>query len=53
MSRDQGRYLLIVALLLVAAGATLWITLGQSQGASTAGGYEFVADIDNWRRTDR
>jgi hypothetical protein len=53
MSRDQGRYLLIVALLLVAVGATLWVTLGRPLGANTAGGYEFVADIDNWRRTDR
>lgn len=53
MSRDQGRYLLIVALLLVAVGATLWVTLGRPLGASTASGYEFVADIDNWRRTDR
>ncbi len=53
MSRDQGRYLLIVALLLVAVGATLWVTLGRPLGASTASGHEFVADIDNWRRTDR
>lgn len=53
MSRNQGRYLLIVALLLVAVGVTLWVTLGQSLGASTADGHEFVADIDNWRRTDR
>ncbi|OQA39088.1 MAG: hypothetical protein BWY52_03164 [Chloroflexi bacterium ADurb.Bin325] len=53
MSRDQGRYLLIVVLLFAAVGATLWITLGHPLGANTAGGHEFVADIDNWRRTDR
>ncbi len=46
MSRDQGRYLLIVALLLIAVGATLWITLGRPLGASTAEGHEFVADIE-------
>jgi hypothetical protein len=53
MSRDQRRYLLIVALLVIAAGATLWITLGGQLRASPAGGYEFVADIDNWQRTER
>lgn len=53
MSRDQRRYLLIVTLLVIAVAATLWITLGGRLGAGSAGGYEFVADIDNWQRTDR
>ena len=54
MSRDQGRYFLIVAALVLAAGAALFITLrGSPSLGATAQGYEFVADVDNWQRTER
>jgi hypothetical protein len=64
MSRDQGRYLLIIALLLAAVGTTLFISqrnrLGSggtvrvsSSGDPVSSGYEFVVDIDNWQRTER
>jgi len=64
MSRDQGRYLLIIVVLLAAVGTTLFISQrnrlgsGGAVGASSlsdlaAPGYEFVADIDNWQRTER
>lgn len=53
MSRDQRRYLLVLALLIVAVGATLCVTLDHPLGAAIAGNHEFVADIDTWRRTDR
>jgi hypothetical protein len=64
MSRDQGRYFLIVIVLLAAVGATVWISqrsrlngdsAGQifAAGGATSAGREFVADIDNWQRTDR
>ena len=52
MSRDQGRYLLVIVLLVAAAGAVFFITRQQHLG-SDGSGYEFVADIDNWQKTDR
>jgi hypothetical protein len=64
MSRNQGRYLLIVIVLLAAVGATLWISQRNRLGGDSAGRiyaagdtasprYEFVADIDSWQRTER
>ena len=53
MSRDQRRYLLVIIVLLVAVGATLLISQRNQLGVTAGGGYEFVADIDNWQRTDR
>ena len=64
MSRDQGRYLLVVVLLLAAVGVTLFISQGDRlpfgsairsalSGDVASPGYEFVADIDNWQRTER
>jgi hypothetical protein len=63
MSRDQGRYLLVIVVLLAAVGAALLISqrnrLGgsavraPSSGALASPAYEFVADIDNWQRTER
>lgn len=53
MSRDQRRLVLVIALLAVAVGAVLLISQRERIGAGAAGGYEFVADIDNWQRTDR
>ncbi|PKO23697.1 MAG: hypothetical protein CVU38_02670 [Chloroflexi bacterium HGW-Chloroflexi-1] len=53
MSRDQGRYLLVIGLLVVAVAGALLISQRNRLGASRAGGYEFVADIDNWQRTGR
>jgi hypothetical protein len=64
MSRDQGRYLLVVVLLLAAVGVTLFISQGDRLPFGSAirsalsgdvgpPGYEFVADVDNWQRTER
>ena len=53
MSRDQRRYLLVIVLLAAAVAGALFLTQRQRLGASRAGGYEFVADIDNWQRTER
>ena len=53
MSRDQRRLILVIALLVVAVGVTLLISQRNRLGAGSAGGYEFVADVDNWQRTDR
>ncbi len=62
MSRDQGRYLLVIVVLLAAVGTTLFISqrnrLGNgavraSVGGVASPGYDFVADIDNWQRTER
>jgi hypothetical protein len=55
MSRDTRRYLLVFALLALAAVAVLIIyqreaILGRARVNS---GFQLVADIDNWRRTDR
>ena len=53
MSRDQGRYLLVVVLLAVAAVGALFITQRSQLGAQKSGEFAFVADIDNWQRTER
>jgi hypothetical protein len=53
MSRDQRRYLLVIVVLLAAVGATFLISQRNRLGAKAGTGYEFVADIDNWQRTDR
>jgi hypothetical protein len=62
MSRDQGRYLLVIVVLLAAVGITLFISqrnrLGSgavraSSGDLASPGYDLVADIDNWQRTER
>lgn len=54
MSRDQRRTVLVILFLAVAVGAALFITLGDRLlERGTDGGYEFVADIDNWQRTER
>ena len=53
MSRDQGRYLLVIGLLVVAVAGTLLISQRNRLGPNPGGGYEFVADIDNWQRTER
>ncbi|MBM4457448.1 MAG: exosortase-associated EpsI family protein [Chloroflexi bacterium] len=52
MSRDQGRYLLVILLLAAGAVAAVAITRGGRLGAAP-GGHEFAADVDNWQRTDR
>jgi len=38
---------------LVAVGATVFISQRNRLETSAGSGYEFVADIDNWQRTDR
>lgn len=54
MSRDQRRTVLVILFLAVAVGAALFISLGDRLlERGTDGGYEFVADIDNWQRTER
>jgi hypothetical protein len=64
MSRDQGRYLLVVVLLLAAVGVMLFISQGDRlpfgsairsvlSGDVASAGHEYVADIDNWQRTER
>ncbi len=54
MSRDQRRYLLILLLLIAAVGSTLLISRRNKLSlAVPTAGYEFVTDIDNWRRTER
>jgi len=55
MSRDTRRYLVVLVLLVLTALAALLITrretlLGHLRADQ---GFQFVADIDNWRRTDR
>jgi hypothetical protein len=55
MSRDQARYLLVVALLAVGAAAALALAFAAqpAAGARVDAAYRFVTDIDNWRRTER
>jgi hypothetical protein len=54
MSRDQRRYLLIVVVLAIAVVAAGVIMLRGMQPASSGeAGFEFVADVDNWQRTER
>ena len=57
MSRDQGRYLLVIVVLLAAVGVALFMPAigcrsARALGVRRVAGYEFVADIDNWQRTD-
>lgn len=51
MSRDQRRYLLVIVVLLVAVGAAVLVMFRDRLSAGGAG-YEFVADVDNWQRTE-
>lgn len=54
MSRDTRRYFLIIVALAVAAVVALAITFRGTLLSPAAGaGYEFVADVDNWQRTER
>jgi hypothetical protein len=53
MSRDQGRYLLVIGLLVIAVGAAFIILQRNRLDATSAGAYEFVTDVDNWQRTER
>lgn len=52
MSRDQRRYILVIAVLALAAAAAFVILQRDRLGAKAAEGYEFVTDIDNWQRTE-
>jgi hypothetical protein len=45
--------MLVILLLAVAAVAALLITQRGRLGAGPSGGHEYVADIDNWQRTER
>jgi hypothetical protein len=40
-------------LLVAAAGVAVFIMQRNQLGGTASGGYEFVADVDNWQRTDR
>jgi hypothetical protein len=51
MSRDQARYLVVVALLAVSAALALGLTFGIRPSAHADAAYQFVTDIDNWQRT--
>ncbi len=55
MSQHQGRYLVALLLLIVAVAAAA--TINQRgrlpPGESAQAGYQFVADISNWQRTER
>ena len=55
MSRDTRRYLLVLALLIVAVVVALLIAQRDEllDRVRANEGFQFVADIDNWRRTDR
>ena len=53
MSRDQGRYFLVIVLLVAAVVGTIFISQRNGLSANRSGSYEFVTDIDNWQRTDR
>ncbi len=55
MSRDQRRYFLAVLLLVLAASGAMAIRLRDNSGPMkpTISGYEFLADIDHWQRTER
>ena len=45
--------LLVILLLAIAVVVTLVITQRGRLGVSQSAGYEYVADVDNWQRTDR
>ncbi len=51
MSRDQRRYLLVIVVLVVAVGAAALVMFRDRLSAGPTG-YEFVADVDNWQRTE-
>jgi len=55
MSRATRRYLLVLALLIVAVVAALLIAQRDDllDRVRANEGFQFVADIDNWRRTER
>jgi hypothetical protein len=53
MQRDQGRPLLIIGLLGLAVMAVVVIMLGGQLAPGNAEGYRFIADVDNWQKTDR
>jgi len=55
MSRDTRRYLVVIALLTLAVLAALLIAWREVwlDRVRANQGFQFVADIDNWRRTDR
>jgi len=55
MSRDTRRYLVVLALLVLAVLVSLFITQREAllDRLRVNQGFQFVADIDNWRRTDR
>ncbi len=53
MSHDQRRHLLVIVVLLAAIGATFLISQRNRLGAVAGTGHEFVADLDNWQRTER
>ena len=53
MSRDQRRYLLVILLLVGAVAGAFAISQRGRLTVNRDGGYDFVADIDNWQRTDR
>jgi len=55
MSRDTRRYLVVLALLVLAVVAALLISQRDAllDRLRADEGYQFVADIDNWRRTGR
>ncbi len=53
MSRDQRRYLLVIGVLVVAViAAVLVMFRDRLTAGASAGGYQFVADVDNWQRTE-
>lgn len=55
MSRDTRRYLVVMVLLVLAVAAALLITRREAllDRVRANQGFQFVADIDNWKRTDR
>jgi hypothetical protein len=53
MSRDQRRYLLVIAVLILSVGAAgLVMFRDRLTVGATSNGYQFVADVDNWQRTE-
>ena len=53
MQRDQKRPLLVIGLLGLAVMAVVVIMLGGQLAPGAAEGYRFIADVDNWQKTDR
>lgn len=52
MSRDQRRYYLVIAVLVVAVSAAA-VVMFRDRLSAGSGGHAFVADVDNWQRTER